>query len=193
MTRSAHSAVHRLRSHTLDLRSRKQQEKLIYEPEHVFWGNSRGILFSLVKLSAVLFFFFFCRLCNPHGEPLNSTVPPAVHQRTFDKHHQNFLSCISRALQSIPPALSVFLLLLLYFCYRYTRFDVQQFSVSCTPVPLSLLPLSLPVCFVSLSLSLSFFPLAPSLPDLYFTLPLLPRLLLETNSLATSCSVSPER
>lgn len=50
-------------------------------------------------------------------------------------------------------------------------------------------PPSLPVCFLSLSLSL-LFSLALSLPDLYFTLPLLPLLLPETNSLATSCSVS---
>lgn len=51
------------------------------------------------------------------------------------------------------------------------------------------LPLTLPVCFLSLSLSL-LFSLALSLPDLYFTLPLLPLHLPETNSLATSCSVS---
>lgn len=113
-----------------------------------------------------------------------------------------FLCCIfytKFALRSIPPALSAF--------YRYEQdfrgvmsnawvweragrlvsFSLPFFQLVCFFSYTLFLPISLPVCFLSLSLS-SLFSLALCLPDLYFTLPLLPRLLPETNSLATSCS-----
>lgn len=124
------------------------------------------------------FSLFFSRLCDPHSEPI--TASPA------------FPSCVSRT--SIPTSLPV---LYKIVCVRF-EIDVQQLSMSWDPAgsvnPCSPSPPSHSLSVLSHSLCLCrFFLLLRLCQTSTLHSPLLPRLLLETNSLATSCSVSLKR
>lgn len=99
------------------------QRKLKCKPERLFW-EFKGLFYPTWLAQSR----FSLRLCNPHDEPINSTVPPTLHQRTFDKHHQQSCSVSLNArpaFTSVPPALYVCLSFLLLFFFHEDLCDEQ--------------------------------------------------------------------